>query len=145
MFCQVVNCMNYIDIAIKEAVKAFNKNEVPIGAIIVKDNKIISKAYNKKNLKHFALFHAEILAIYKAAKKLKTWNLSECDLYVTLKPCGMCEKIIKESRINEVYYLCDKLENKKEYNKTKFNKLPDNEQTQIYLNLLQDFFKSKRK
>lgn len=135
----------YMNLALKEAMKAYRKNEVPIGAIIVEDNKVIAKAYNKKNIKNFALFHAEILAIYKATKKLKTWNLSKCEMYVTLKPCGMCEKIIKESRIRNVYYLCDKLENKKEYDKTSFMLYNDNEKCAEYKELLGDFFKKQRK
>ena len=95
----------YIDILIKLAIKASKKDEVPISAIIVKNNKILVKAYNNRNKKNSILGHAEIIAINKATKKLKDWRLFDCDLYVTLKPCSICENIIKQSRIRNVYYL----------------------------------------
>ena len=82
------------------------------------------------------------MAIRKAEKKLKDWRLFDCDLYVTLKPCSMCETIIKQARIKNVYYLLEKLNSKKEYNKTNFIKISENEQ--MYHNILQDFFKKKR-
>ena len=84
--------------------KAIKKDEVPIAAVIVKDNKIISKAYNKVNKKNNVLNHAEILAIKKATKKLKNWRLNDCDMYVTLEPCSMCKEIIKKARIKNIYY-----------------------------------------
>ena len=131
--------------AINQSIKAYKKNEVPIGAVLVYKNKIITKAYNKKNIKNFALLHAEILCIYKATRKLKNWNLNDCELYVTLKPCGLCEKIIKESHIDKVYYLVDKPTNKKEYAKTQINKFQSNELEENYLKVLNTFFKNKRK
>ena len=137
--------IDYMKIAILESQKALKKNEVPIGAVIVKNNKIIAKKYNKKNIKNFSLLHAEILCIYQATKKLKTWNLNDCDLYVTLKPCEMCEKIIKESRIKNVYYLADKLNYKKEYNKTNIKKIDHSDLEIKYLKELNNFFKNKRK
>ena len=94
----------YMNMAIKQAIKAFKKKEVPVGAVIVHNNKIIAKACNDRQNKHSVIGHAEIKAILKAAKKLRDWRLNECDLYVTLKPCAMCESIIKESRIKSVYY-----------------------------------------
>ena len=93
--------------------KAIKHNEVPVSCIITKDDKIISKAYNNKITKHDPTAHAEIIAIRKAAKKLKTWNLNECKLYVTLYPCKMCLDVINEARIKEVYYILD---NEKEIN-----------------------------
>ena len=75
--------------ALKEAQKAYSKEEIPVGAVIVKDNKIIAKAHNLKELKKTAIAHAEILAIQKANKKLQNWRLLNCDLYVTLEPCMM--------------------------------------------------------
>ena len=87
--------------------KAIKHNEVPVSCIITKDDKIISKAYNNKITKHDPTAHAEIIAIRKAAKKLKTWNLNECRLYVTLYPCKMCLDVINEARIKEVYYILD--------------------------------------
>ena len=132
----------YLKQLIKLAKKASKKNEVPISAIIVKDGKIISKAFNKRIKNNNVLDHAEIMAIRKAEKKLKDWRLFDCDLYVTLKPCSMCEIIIKQARIKNVYYLLEKLNSKKEYNKTNFIKISENEQ--MYYSILQDFFKKKR-
>lgn len=90
--------------AIKEAKKALLKDEVPIGAIIVKDNKIIARAHNLRETKQIATAHAEILAIEKACKKLHTWRLNECTLYITLEPCVMCTGATILSRIDHVVY-----------------------------------------
>ena len=95
----------YMNIAINEAKKAQKRGNVPIGAVIVKNNRIISKAYNTKNSKNIAIDHAEILAIKKACKKLKSWRLNDCTIYVTLEPCPMCMGAIVESRISNVVYL----------------------------------------
>lgn len=98
--------MNYFfEVALKEAYKAYNKNEIPVGAVIVKNNKIIAKAHNNRQNKCSILGHAEILCIIKAEKKLKDWRLDDCDLYVTLQPCNICLDIIEEARINNVFYL----------------------------------------
>lgn len=91
-------------IALKEAKKAFNQNEVPVGAIIVYNDTIIAKAYNEKEQKKSIFAHAEILAIHKATKKLKNWRLENCDIYVTLEPCPMCTSAIQQSRIRKIYY-----------------------------------------
>ena len=89
--------------ALKEAKKAYNKLEVPVGAIIVKDGKIIARAYNQKENKKDTTNHAEILAIKKASKKLESWRLLDCDMYVTLEPCSMCAGALIQSRIRKVY------------------------------------------
>ena len=89
--------------AIKEAHKAYKKLEVPVGAVIVKDGKIIARAHNQKETKTDTTKHAEILAIQKASKKLKSWRLIDCELYVTLEPCTMCAGAIINSRIKKVY------------------------------------------
>ena len=94
---------DYMKIALKEAEKAYNELEVPVGAIIVKDGKIIARAYNEKEKKHDTTKHAEILAIQKASKKLKSWRLNDCDMYVTLEPCSMCAGALIQSRIRKVY------------------------------------------
>ncbi len=91
-------------LAIKEAKKAFKTGDVPVGAIIVKNNKVIAKAHNMKEKKKNAIKHAEIIAIEKACKKLKNWHLNECELYVTLEPCMMCCGAIIQSRIKKIYY-----------------------------------------
>lgn len=90
--------------AIKEAKKAQLKGEVPIGAVIVKDDKIIARAHNLRENKQVSTAHAEILAIEKACKKLNTWRLNDCTLYVTLEPCAMCAGATILSRIDHVVY-----------------------------------------
>lgn len=89
--------------AIKEAKKAYEKLEVPVGAIIVKDGKIIARAHNIKETSTDTTKHAEIIAIQKASKKLKNWRLLDCEMYVTLEPCSMCAGAIINSRIKKVY------------------------------------------
>ena len=90
--------------AYKEALKALKYDEVPVGAIIVKDNKIIARAHNKKESKNLAINHAEIIAITKASKKINTWHLDDCTMYVTLEPCPMCAGALIQSRIKKVVY-----------------------------------------
>ena len=94
----------WMSLALKEAVKARNKDEVPIGCIIVKDDKVLARAHNLKIHKKDSTCHAEVECIRKACKKLNTWRLEECDLYVTLEPCPMCAGAIIQSRIRNVYY-----------------------------------------
>lgn len=98
------NMEKYMIEALKEANKAFSINEVPIGCVIVKDNKIISRGYNKKESTNLATSHAEIIAINKACKKLNNWRLLDCTLYVTVEPCLMCCGAIIQSRIKKVVY-----------------------------------------
>ena len=93
----------YMKQALKEAEKAYKKLEVPVGAIIVKEGEIIAKAHNQKETKTDTTKHAEILAIQKASKKLKSWRLLDCEMYVTLEPCSMCAGAIINSRIKKVY------------------------------------------
>ena len=90
--------------AIKEATKAIEKGEVPVGAVIVRDGKIISKGYNLRESKQNSLKHAEIIAIDKACKKLRNFRLEDCELYVTVEPCLMCAGAIVQSRIRKVYF-----------------------------------------
>ena len=94
----------YMNIALKEAEKALKYNEVPVGAVIVKNNKIISKAYNKREKSKNTIKHAEIIAISKACKKLKNWRLEDCEIYVTMEPCMMCSGAIEQSRIKKIVY-----------------------------------------
>ena len=89
--------------ALKEAKKAYNKLEIPVGALIVKNGKIIARAHNQKETKCDTTKHAEILAIQKASKKLNSWRLIDCEMYVTLEPCSMCAGAIINSRIKKVY------------------------------------------
>ena len=89
--------------ALKEAKKAYEKMEVPVGCVIVKDNKIIARAHNLKETKFDTTKHAEILAIQKASKKLRSWRLLNCEMYITLEPCSMCAGAIINSRIKKIY------------------------------------------
>lgn len=132
-----------IDHIIKEMnkllIKAKQEDEVPVGAILVKDNKIIFKAYNKTNKTNDILSHAEINVIKKASKKLNNWRLDGCTLYVSLEPCSMCKEIIKKSRINNVIYFSKqneyKTENDPEYQFIKNNDISE---------YLSNYFKEKR-
>jgi len=95
--------MEYMNIAIEEAWKAYNKGEVPVGAVIVMDGEIISRQHNLKEEKKLTTAHAEILAIEEASRKLNNWRLSGCHMYVTLEPCPMCASVIAQSRISKLF------------------------------------------
>lgn len=136
---------NIIKELINLSLKSLETCDVPIGAIIIKDEKIIAKSYNTRENNQSILGHAEINAIIEASKYINNWNLSGCKMYVTLKPCSMCMEIIKQSRIDEVQYLLDKPLNKKEYNKTTIIKIDDELHEEKYKKILNDFFKKLRK
>lgn len=89
--------------ALKEAKKAYGKLEVPVGVVIVKNNKIIARAHNIKEEKQDTTKHAEIIAIQKASRKLSNWRLTDCEMYVTLEPCSMCAGALIQSRIKKIY------------------------------------------
>lgn len=93
-----------MSLALKEAEKARDIDEVPIGCVIVKDNRVISRGFNHRESKNDVTSHAEIEAIRKASKKLNDWQLIDCDLYVTIEPCIMCTGAIIQSHIRHVYY-----------------------------------------
>lgn len=99
-----MNHEKFMKIALKEAKKAAKKKEVPIGAVIVKNDKVIAKAHNLREKSNLATGHAELLAIQKANKKLKSWRLDRCTLYVTIEPCPMCAGAIIQSRIGKLVY-----------------------------------------
>lgn len=92
----------YMKEAIKQARKAADAGDVPIGCVIVHENKIIARGYNKRNARKTTLAHAELLAIEKASKKLGDWRLEECTMYITLEPCQMCSGAIVQARIPKV-------------------------------------------
>ena len=94
----------YMLLAIKEAKKAEEIDEVPIGCVIVKDDRVIARGHNVRETSKKAIGHAEIIAINKANKKLGAWRLDECDIYVTLEPCLMCAGAIIQARIKNVYF-----------------------------------------
>ncbi len=131
------------EIIIKELNKlldrAIKHNEVPVAALIVYNNKIIAKSYNKVEKNNSVLNHAEINVIRKANKILKNWRLDDCELYITLEPCEMCKSIIKKSRIKKVYYYSKQNEYKTENNPNyKFIK------NKLFSDKLSNFFKNKR-
>lgn len=94
----------FMSLALNEAKKAEAIDEVPIGCVIVKDNKVIARGHNLRETKKDPLGHAELVAIKKASKKLMNWRLEDCDLYVTLEPCIMCSGAIIQSRIRRVIF-----------------------------------------
>lgn len=142
-----MNC--YMELALKEAYKSYKKGDVPVGAVIVKNGKIIAKAHNLKEKKHNPLMHAEIIAINKASKRLKRWRLDDCELYVTMEPCMMCTGAIIQSRIKKVYYSIENhdfgalknISQDKKYNIVFDNTMGTNES----LNMLKKFFEERRK
>lgn len=94
----------YMLLAIEEAKKAAEKDEVPVGAVVVREGKVISSAYNLRETMQSATAHAEILAVEQACRVLGSWYLNECDLYVTLEPCIMCAGAIINARIRSLYF-----------------------------------------
>lgn len=98
------NDIKYMKEALKEANKALKLNEVPVGAVLVKNGKILARAHNKRQTKMNSLYHAEILLIDKACKKLENFRLEDCEMYVTLEPCTMCAGAIIQSRIKRVCF-----------------------------------------
>ena len=95
---------NYMQLAIKLANKAAKNGDIPVGAVIVCNGKIVGQGYNKKEKNKNALLHAEIIAINQASKKLKDYRLENCELYVTFEPCLMCVGAILSARIKKVYF-----------------------------------------
>lgn len=95
---------HYMEKALIEAYKAFNANEVPVGAIIVRNDKIIAKSFNLKDSKNSVTKHAELIVIEKASKKINNWRLSDCIMYVTLQPCPMCASAINQARLFKIVY-----------------------------------------
>lgn len=93
----------YMRAALREARKALARQEAPIGAVVVREGRIIARGYNLRESKQDATLHAEMIAIRKACKKLNTWRLNECSLYVTLEPCAMCAGAIVQSRVGALY------------------------------------------
>lgn len=134
-----------VKILIKESLKSYKIGEVPVGCVIIKNNKIIATGHNTKEKNKCSIHHAEINAIIKACKKNRDWRLENCKLYVTLEPCNMCKEVIRQSRIHEVYYL-----NKSKFNNEIYNNITISEiegynfEKDNYLLKLKQFFINKR-
>ena len=144
----------FFDVVYDESIKAFNNNEVPIGAVIVKDGDIIACGYNKKESDNCCISHAEIIAIQEASKVLNNWRLNDCDIYISLDPCPMCSSAIKQARISNVYSALSNVDN--DYNEiiNKIFNFNDNTNSMVnyetdldsdrFKDLLNKFFKKQR-
>jgi len=127
--------------ALQEAEKALEENEVPIGAVVVKDNRIIGRGYNQVERLKDATAHAEMIALTAAANHISNWRLSECSIYVTLEPCIMCTGALLASRIKELYFsifdsksgACGSIYNLAEDGKTNHSAI--HKKTQVKINM----------
>ncbi len=144
---------NFMKAALKEAQKAADKNEVPVGAVIVYQDKIIARAHNLREKNQSFHAHAEFLAMLKASKKIGSWRLEDCDVYVTMEPCPMCAGAMIQSRVRKLYYgvndpkagVAESMMNLFDYSfnhqvQVESNVLADESKT-----LVQTFFKTLRK
>ena len=142
----------FMDMAYKEAVKAMKEDEVPVGAVIVKDGIVVARAHNKKEKNNNPIAHAEIECIRKANKKLNDWYLKDCEMYVTLEPCTMCVGALINARVKCVYYGARDLKggalgglynlmNQEGFNHYFKYEYLENEKCSV---ILKDYFKSKR-
>ncbi len=137
----------YMNIAIKEAQKAYKKDEIPVGVVIVKNDKIVAKGYNKRNKSNKVKDHAEIIAIDKANRRLRNWRLEDCEIYITLEPCPMCASAIEQARIKRI--ITGAVNKNNETNNISSVILKNKEwtkgvQKELCTKLLNDFFKNKR-
>lgn len=142
-----------MSVAYQEALKAFKEDEVPVGCVMVKDEKIIAKAHNKKEKNNCAVCHAEIECIKKATKKLNNWNLKGCQMYITLEPCMMCTGAIINSRIDKIIFACKDPKGGSIVSNIKIKKIKNINHYPEYeygimqeecSKLLKEFFKNKR-
>lgn len=137
--------IEYINKIMELAEIAYFNDEIPVGAVVVYNSKIIGEGVNTRSNNSTVIGHAEINAIENACKTVGDWRLSECELYVNLKPCMMCTGAIVESRIKKVYYICDRTNvrfNPEEY--IELTKINNKEIHDKYMKLLQLFFENKR-
>lgn len=132
--------IEYMKLAFNEALAAYNEDEIPVGALIVKDDKILAISHNLKEKISCSVFHAEILAIISASKTLNNWRLDDCDMYVTLEPCPMCASAIKQARIKNVY--CG-LSNSDENNGVLIRKIFETDKINPSVNFYNDLYSEK--
>ena len=134
-----------VDRVIELSRQSFDKDEVPVGAVVVRDNEIIGEGINNRENNNVVSGHAEINAINAACQVIGDWRLDDCELYVSLKPCMMCTGAIIDSRIKTVYYLCDRTNvcfESGEY--LNLMKIDDSTCCEEYIKLLKLFFENKR-
>jgi len=135
----------YINKIYELAKESYDIDEIPVGAIVVRNNEIIGTGINSRENKNSVIGHAEINAIEGACKVVGDWRLDDCEMYVTLLPCMMCSGAILESRIKKIYYLCNRTNvcfRTSEY--INVEKIENSEYEEKYLNLLKIFFENKR-
>ena len=143
----------YMRATLKEAQKAYDLGDSPIGCVIVKDSRIIARAHNLRQTKQDATLHAEMVCISKACRKLSAWHLFDCDLYVTLEPCYMCASAIIQSHIRHVYFGAYDPKGGAAYSKSRLFDLPHNHHVECTGGILEeessailkDFFHRLRK
>ncbi len=143
----------YMNEALKEAEKAFIKNEVPVGAVVVYKDEIIARAHNNREESQLIYGHAEFLAINEAAKTINSWRLEDCEVYVTMEPCPMCAGAMVQARVKHVYYGAYDLKNGVASSIINLFELPFNHHVESEAligngeseKLLKDFFKKLRK
>lgn len=140
-FCLGDNMNKYMEVALKEAKKSIKYDDVPVGAVIVENGKIIATAHNTKEKTKLVTRHAEINAVEKACKKKKSWYLNDCIMYVTLEPCKMCIGAIEHARIKKVIYAAPR--DKKDCLKTPT--LIQGEGVENSGKMLKSFFEKRRK
>lgn len=138
---------DYMNIALEEANKAYHKDEVPVGAVLVRNGEVIAQAHNTNVSDNNALYHAEIKVIEQGCKKLKTKYLNDCDLYVTLEPCMMCTGAILNARIKKLYFAAYNLNDGYVFTKHQTNEIEWH--ADIFadrsISLLKKYFEKKRK
>ena len=135
----------YIDKIVELAKVAYDNDDIPVGAIVVKDKEIIGEGFNTRNSFKSVIGHAEIDAIEMACKHIGDWRLDDCTMYVTLLPCMMCTGALIESKKKKVYYLCDRTNVCfKCDNYLNIEKIDNDKKRQEYMKLLHLFFENKR-
>jgi len=152
IFFGVIMKDRFINFALDEAKIAFNLNEVPVGAVIVRNGEVIAKAHNLKRSTNNIMNHAEIVAIMEASGYIGDWRLNDCEMYITLEPCPMCAGAISQSRIKKIYIGCESnIKSNKELIKNILQNKDGDSFVEIeYLNnkdcsqILTQFFSSKR-
>jgi tRNA(adenine34) deaminase len=135
----------YVEIIYDLAMESFENDEIPVGAVVVKDDSVIGVGINSREKLHSVIGHAEINAIEEACKFIGDWRLDGCEMYVTLMPCMMCSGAILESRIKKVYYLCQRTNVRFDSGVVvPMEKIDDVDFEEKYLKMLQLFFENKR-